>query len=222
MREARLVAPILIWVASGAVSAVCVAAAAGFASAVGDSVFQPPLRSNCPLLGDHWNFGWNLGMGSVVDIRTPPGDTVTMSQLTLADIAEKMRDIDIAFLSTKTDGGKIATRPMSNNGNVDYDGDSYYFTLETTQTVHGIATDAHVSLAFSGKAGLLGGSPTFYAAVDGRAELIRDKTAFEKHWVSELQNWFKDGIDTSGLVLIKVDATRIKYWNNYEEGVLDV
>ncbi len=145
-----------------------------------------------------------------------------MSQLTLADIAEKMRDIDIAFLSTKTDGGKIATRPMSNNGNVDYDGDSYYFTLETTQTVHDIATDAHVSLAFSGKAGLLGGSPTFYAAVDGRAELIRDKAAFEKHWVSELQNWFKDGIDTSGLVLIKVDATRIKYWNNYEEGVLDV
>lgn len=145
-----------------------------------------------------------------------------MSQLTLSDVAEKMRGIDIAILSTKTDAGTIASRPMSNNGNVDFDGDSYYFTFDTTQTVSDITRDPNVTLAFTGKQGLLTGTSSFYAAVEGTAEVIRDKAAFEQHWVSDLENWFKDGVDTPGLVLIKVEAERIKYWNNYEEGELTV
>jgi general stress protein 26 len=145
-----------------------------------------------------------------------------MSKLTLSDVAEKMRGIDIAFLSTKSDSGEIASRPMSNNGNVEYDGDSYYFTLDSTQTVTDITRDAKVSLAFSGKPGLLSSAAKFYAAIEGDAEVIRDKAAFEEHWASDLDAWFKQGVDTPGLVLIKVSARRIKYWNGYDEGELDV
>jgi general stress protein 26 len=47
-----------------------------------------------------------------------------MPQMSLSDISEKMRDIDIAMLCTHTEGGAIAGRPMSNNREVDYDGDS--------------------------------------------------------------------------------------------------
>ncbi len=47
-----------------------------------------------------------------------------MAKKDLSDIAEKMRDIDIAMLSTHSDNGTIAARPMSNNRQVDYDGDS--------------------------------------------------------------------------------------------------
>lgn len=35
---------------------------------------------------------------------------------TLADIAQDMAGIDIAILSTHTENGEIANRPMSNNG----------------------------------------------------------------------------------------------------------
>lgn len=144
-----------------------------------------------------------------------------MSKLTLSDVAEKMRGIDIAFLSTKSDSGEIASRPMSSNGNVEYDGDSY-FTLDSTQTVTDIKRDAKVSLAFSGKPGLLSSAAKFYASVEGDAELIRDKAEFEERWASDLDAWFKEGVDTPGLVLIKVSARRIKYWNGYEEGELEV
>ena len=51
-----------------------------------------------------------------------------MTQKSLADLAAKMRGIDIAMLSTRTASGEIASRPMSNNGDVNYDGDSYVFT----------------------------------------------------------------------------------------------
>ena len=130
---------------------------------------------------------------------------------TLADLAERMRDIDIAILSTRTENGAIAGRPMSNNGEVAYDGDSYYFTMGDTRTVADIERDPQVGLGFQGK-------HWFYVAVEGRARLIRDKAQFEAHWSKDLEIWFKDGIDTPGLVMIHVNAERIHWWDKGDEG----
>ncbi len=136
-----------------------------------------------------------------------------MSHLTLHDLAKKMKGIDIATLATHTEGGEIAGRPMSNNGDVEYDGDSFYFTYDKARTVSDIERDPKVSLSFTGKHG-------FWATVEGEAELIRDKATFEDHWNKDLEKWFEDGIDTPGLVLIKVHANRIKYWDKNEDGEL--
>ena len=64
-----------------------------------------------------------------------------MADLTLKDLASKMKGIDIAFLASKTDNGEIASRPMSNNGDVEYDGDSYDFTSEESRMVSDIRRD---------------------------------------------------------------------------------
>lgn len=135
----------------------------------------------------------------------------------LEDIAAKMKDIDFAMLSTRTQGGAIAARPMSTNRQVDYDGDSWFFTLERTRTVSDIAADPRVGLGFQGRSGLLGQRP-FFLAVEGTAALIRDKAQFEAHWTKDLDLWFEDGIDTPGLVLIHVHAERAHYWDGMEEG----
>ncbi len=140
---------------------------------------------------------------------------------TLADLSEKMRDIDFTMLSTRAANGAIGSRPMSNNREVDYDGDSFYFTCGDTLMVQDIARDPQVGLSFQGKAGMLGMRP-FFVAIEGRAELIRDKIQFETHWTSGLDRWFKDGIDTPGLVLIKVHAERIHYWDGEDEGEIRV
>lgn len=137
-----------------------------------------------------------------------------MSELTLHDLAKKMKGIDIASLSTHAAGGEIACRFMSNNGEVEYDGDNWFFTEEKTRTVGEIGRDPNVSLAFAGK-------HHFYATFEGQAELIRDKAQFEEHWAKDLAMWFKEGVDTPGLVLIKVHARRIKYWDGVKgEGEL--
>ncbi len=133
------------------------------------------------------------------------------------DIAEAMKDIDFAMLSTRAQNGAIGTRPMSNNRDVDYDGDSYFFALDSTHTVEDIQRDAQVGLSMEGKRGLLG-KPGMFIAVEGRGELIRDKSAFEAHWNKDLELWFEQGTDTPGLTLIKVHAQRIHYWDGQEEG----
>lgn len=140
-----------------------------------------------------------------------------MAELSIADLAGKMRDIDFATLSTRTDNGAISGRPMSNNREVEYDGDAYFFTLEDTRTVADIRRDPRVGLAYQGKSGMLGMRP-FFLTVEGRAELIRDKGRFAEHWTGDLDRWFDQGIDTPGLVLIKVSAERVHYWDGYEEG----
>ena len=53
-----------------------------------------------------------------------------MHHKTIGEISKRMAGIDIAVLSTHTEGGQIANRPMSNNGDVEYDGTSYYFTYD--------------------------------------------------------------------------------------------
>lgn len=140
-----------------------------------------------------------------------------MSQMTLSELSETMRKIDFAMLSTRTESGDIAGRPMSNNGDVEYAGSSFFFTWEESRTIADIKSDPKVSLSFTGSKGLLG-KPPIFIAVEGEAELIRDKSAFEQHWVAELDRWFKNGIDTPDLVLIKVQATRIHYWDGEEGG----
>lgn len=144
-----------------------------------------------------------------------------MSTMTLSDISKEMRDIDFAMLSTHTPGGGIAARPMSNNGDVAYDGDSFFFALDHTHVVSEIERDPHVGLSLQGRKGLFG-TPPIFIAVEGNATLIRDKAEFETHWTSDLTNWFEEGVDTAGLVLIKVHASRIHYWDGTDEGELTI
>ena len=140
-----------------------------------------------------------------------------MADLKLAEISEKMRDIDFAVLSTRTEGGAIAGRPMSNNRDVEFDGDSYFFTCDDTRTVRDIGRDPSVGLTYQAKSGVLGMKP-FFITVEGRAELIKDKGRFAEHWAKDLDAWFKEGIDTPGLTLIKVVAERLHYWDGFDEG----
>ena len=140
-------------------------------------------------------------------------------KLILKELSKKMRAIDFTMLTTRAASGALASRPMSNNGEVDYDGDSWFFTTEDTAMVAEIAADPVVGLTLSGDRGLLG-KPGIFIAIEARAELIRDKTLFAAHWTKSLDRWFPQGIETPGLVLIRAHAARIAYWDGEDEGEL--
>ena len=144
-----------------------------------------------------------------------------MGKMTLNEISEKMRDIDFAVLSTRTEDGAIAGRPMSNNREVEFDGDSFFFTCDDTRTVADIRRDPNVGLAYQAKSGMLGLKP-FFLTLEGRASLIKDKGEFAERWTKDLDAWFKQGIDTPRLTLIRVEAERLHYWDGFEEGELDL
>ncbi len=73
--------------------------------------------------------------------------------------------------------------------------------------------DPEVALASQGSEG-------FHVAVEGTAGLIHDRAEFAVHGSRDLDRWFEDGVDTAGLVMIKVQATRIHDWDGEDNGEL--
>jgi general stress protein 26 len=142
-----------------------------------------------------------------------------MSQPALKSLSQKMSGIDITMFSTQSVGGQVASRPMSNNGEVEYDGTSYYFAFADSSVVKDVKRDPEVALNFQSKGGL-------YVSVQGKAKLSTDKDEMAEHWKPELKQWFKDGLETEGITMIEVDAKHIRYWDTsseaYDEGQIDL
>lgn len=144
-----------------------------------------------------------------------------MNTMTMKELAEKLSKIDFCMFNTDGGSGKINSRPMSNNGDVEYDADSWFFSYEDTRKVAEIDRNTRVALTFTAPPSLLG-KPGIFIAIDGEASLIRDEAQFEEHWVKDLDRWFTAGIDTPGIILIKVSARTVEYWDGEENGRIDL
>lgn len=142
-----------------------------------------------------------------------------MSELTLPELSKKMAKLDFAMLSTVALDGGVTARPMSNNGDVEYTGNSYFFAYLNSRKVTEIRADNHVALSYTGAVGMLGGPPLF-VEVEGSATLIDDKAVFSEHWTKDLDRYFPQGIDTPGIVMIQVRAASIRYWDGGDEGTI--
>ncbi len=140
-----------------------------------------------------------------------------MAKLGLKDISDTMRQVDICMLTTNS--GALESRPMSNNRDVEYDGDSFFFTEETAELVADIQVRPEVNLAYT-HIPVIGRS--LYISVSGKADVVRDRGEMAKHWVKDLDAWFKDGVDTPGLAMIHVKADRVKYWQGEDNGEVKV
>ena len=138
-----------------------------------------------------------------------------MANKTVKFISKKMKAIDICMMSTIGTNGAVHTRPMSNNRDVAYNGESYFFSHINTRKAKDLENNSKVTLSFTGDAGL-------YIIVEGKGRIIKDRTRMEEHWVPDLEQWFEDGLETEGLILIAVKASAIKYWDNYKEGEIDL
>ena len=146
-----------------------------------------------------------------------------MTDKSLSDISEAMREIDFCMLTTISDGG-LAARPMSNNRDVEFDGDIYFFSDGDSRTVRDLERNPTVGLSFQGSAGVMGmvGKPGMFIAVEGKGQLTREKDQFREHWQKDLERWWPEGVDTPGLTLIKVHAERLHYWDGGDEGEIEV
>lgn len=144
-----------------------------------------------------------------------------MTKIGLDDLAKQLRKLDFCMLATQGRGKAITSRPMSNNGDVDYDGDSWFFSYDNTGKVADIRENDTVALTFTAPPHLLG-KPGIFIAVQGTASLISEKSEFQEHWNGALERWFPQGTETPGLLLIKVSANTIQYWDGEENGLFNL
>ena len=139
-------------------------------------------------------------------------------QLTIQDISHEMKKIDVCMMTTRNSMDMLESRPMSNNRDVDYAGESYFFTLDSMQVVRDLKAHPQVCLVYENYHHLSLRPHHMYICVSGEAQLIQDRATLQRHWKPELEKWFEQGLDTPGITLIQVNAKHLKYWDGYEMG----
>ena len=134
-----------------------------------------------------------------------------MKKASLKTVAEKMKNLDFCMMVTQ-DGKNISySRPMSNNGEVEYDGDSWFFTYDDSNKVKHIEKNNHVNLLYQT-------DDMLFIECSGKGEIITEKETIAEKWIDSLEQWFPKGIETPGICLIKVSADKVRFWHKEEEG----
>lgn len=156
-------------------------------------MYQPfALRADSPL----------HGMGTMAAARS---DDITR-------VAEMMRDLDFCMFTTRGADGTLHARPMSNNGEVEFDGDVWFFSAAETRKITEIRAEPRVLLSYADT------EQFSFIAMTGDAEIVHDVAKKQELWMDELERWFTNGPESEDVVLIKVRPTLVQYWTGDGDG----
>jgi len=126
----------------------------------------------------------------------------------LRRLREMVRDIDICMLTTIDERGDLHSRPMSTNGEVEFDGDLWFFTYAGSHMVNEVGHTPKVNASFSDPGGQR------YVSMTGRGEVVRDRGKMEELWRPQLRAWFPKGLDEPDIALLKDRVERAEYWDS--------
>lgn len=127
----------------------------------------------------------------------------TQTSTVRADLAELIKPIRVAMLTTVDDAGSLQSRPMSPLA-LDDQGALWFFTdlrwakADQLQRVN-------VNFADSGSA--------TYVSLSGHGELSTDRAHIESLWTAFARPWFPDGPESTNLALLKFVPHTAEYWD---------
>jgi len=116
-----------------------------------------------------------------------------------------IKDFDNALLVTSATGGRNHARPMQ-IAEIREDGDIFFATSTESPKIAEIAANADVVVTFQ--------SSRQFAALYGRAEVVKDRNLIDRLWSDAWKIWFPKGKTDPTLCLIRVAGSEGEYWDN--------
>lgn len=126
----------------------------------------------------------------------------------LHKLREMVKDIDFCMLTTIDESGDLHSRPMSVNGEIDPDGDLWFFTAASSHKVVEVQQSPKVNVSFADP------KNQRYISISGGAELVRDRRKIEELWKPEFKMWFPKGTDDPDIALLRVNLKKAEYWDS--------
>ena len=126
----------------------------------------------------------------------------------LQKLREMVKEIDFCMLTTVDENGDLHSRPMSVNGDIDRDGDLWFFTNVSSHKVSEISRSPKVNVSFADP------DNQHYVSISGKAELVRDRNKIEELWKPEFKMWFPEGKDDPQIALLRVNLEKAEYWDS--------
>ena len=126
----------------------------------------------------------------------------------LQKLRELVKDIDFCMLTTVGENGDLHSRPMSSNGDIDSNGDLWFFTSASSHKVDEIEKLPKVNVSFADP------DNQHYVAISGTAKLVRDRNKIDELWRPEFKIWFPNGKDDPDVALLRVSSEKAEYWDS--------
>jgi general stress protein 26 len=134
----------------------------------------------------------------------------------IPQIAALINEIDICLFATRGDDGQLHARPMSNNGQVEWDGQSWFFAPTDGRLVAELRADPAAVAAYRAEEGFA------FVSVSGRATIETDQDLKETYWLDDLERWFPNGPSDPNVALIRLDAEGAQWWTEDGDGKADL
>lgn len=121
-------------------------------------------------------------------------------------LAELIKEIRIAMLTTAMPDGTLRSRPMATQREK-FDGTLWFFCDAESAKVYEVRQDSHVNVSYA--------EPKHerYVSVSGRASVVRDLQKARELWTPFHKAYFPNGPDDPSLALLKVEVTLAEYWD---------
>ena len=132
-------------------------------------------------------------------------ENMTREQM-VAKVAELIKDIHVAMMTTEAEDGVHHSRPMATQ-KAEFDGALWFFTWLSTGKVSEIDWNPEVNLSYAEP------GDTRYVSLSGTAEIVEDRAKMHELWSDIYQAWFPQGLDDPDLCLMKVDIEFAEYWD---------
>jgi general stress protein 26 len=131
----------------------------------------------------------------------------TEHEAEIKEVAELIKGIKFAMLTTAEEDGSLRSRPMTTQ-QVEFDGSLWFFTSTATAKVGEINRDRHVNVSFADP------DKQVYVSASGPARIVRDRKKAEELWSPLYKAFFPKGLDDPELALLRVDVETAEYWDS--------
>ncbi len=128
-------------------------------------------------------------------------------KLSTTKIAQLIKGIKFAMLTTEQDDGSLRSRPMATQ-QTEFEGSLWFFTDESTRKCNEIKHHQAVNVSFSDQIN------NVYISISGKAELVHDKKKMEELWSPFYKTWFPEELNDPDLTLLKINVEKAEYWDS--------
>ncbi|HYC42521.1 MAG TPA: pyridoxamine 5'-phosphate oxidase family protein [Noviherbaspirillum sp.] len=123
----------------------------------------------------------------------------------LQKVADLVKEIKFAMLTTEEPDGTLRSRPMATM-QMDASGVLWFFTALSSPKIEEAEQHRQVNLSYARI------DKQDYLSVSGTCEIVRDKDKMLALWTPWVKPWFPRGVDDPDLVLLKVTINEAEYW----------
>jgi general stress protein 26 len=120
-------------------------------------------------------------------------------------IAELVKGIHIAMMTTVAKDGSMSSRPMAVQDKP-FDGTLWFLTKVDSEKVGEIAKDQDVTLTFAEP------KDSKYIALKGIAAVSQDRAKIKDLWNPMYKAWFPKGEDDPEIAVLSVEISAADYW----------